>query len=148
MTEQQPEADGPLDAVIVMTDGEMAEWSNHRSGMAIQFGVSADLSGAEGVFMTRQKIPPGMYSTPHWHVNCETAMYILQGPIVMSYGEKLEHVHEVETGDFLYVPPRAIHQISNPRDDRDAEVVLCRNATEEIVAEVDIPGAPGCSPVE
>ncbi len=148
MTEQQPEADGPLDAVIVMTDGEMAAWSNHRSGMAIQFGVSADLSGAEGVFMTRQKIPPGMYSTPHWHVNCETAMYILQGPIVMSYGEKLEHVHEVETGDFLYVPPRAIHQISNPRDDRDAEVVLCRNAGEEIVAEVDIPGAPGCSPAE
>lgn len=148
MSDQQPAADGPLDGVIVMTDGDEAAWSNHRSGMAIQFGVSGDLSGSEEVFMTRQKIPPGMYSTPHWHVNCETAMYILQGPIVMSYGEKLEHVHEVETGDFLYVPPRAIHQISNPRDDRDAEVVLCRNAAEEIVAEVDIPGAPGCSPAE
>ena len=148
MTEQLPEADGQLDGVIVMTAGQQAEWSSHRSGMAIQFGVSGDLSGSEGVFMTRQKIPPGMYSTPHWHVNCETAMYILQGPIVMAYGEKLEHVHEVETGDFLYVPPRSIHQISNPRDDRDAEVVLCRNAAEEIVAEVDIPGAPGCSPAE
>ena len=148
MTEQLPEADGPLDGVIVMTAGQQAEWSSHRSGMAIQFGVSGDLSGSEEVFMTRQKIPAGMYSTPHWHVNCETAMYILQGPIVMAYGEKLEHVHEVETGDFLYVPPRSIHQISNPRDDRDAEVVLCRNAAEEIVAEVDIPGAPGCSPAE
>ncbi|MCY4617306.1 MAG: cupin domain-containing protein [Chloroflexi bacterium] len=148
MTEQLPEADGPLDGVIVMTAGQQAEWSSHRSGMAIQFGVSGDLSGSEEVFMTRQKIPPGMYSTPHWHVNCETAMYILQGPIVMAYGEKLEHVHEVETGDFLYVPPRSIHQISNPREDRDAEVVLCRNAAEEIVAEVDIPGAPGCSPAE
>ncbi len=148
MTEQQHEAEGPLDGVIVMTDGEAAAWSNHRSGMAIQFGVSGELSGSEEVFMTRQKIPPGMYSTPHWHVNCETAMYILQGPIVMAYGEKLEHVHEVDSGDFLYVPPRSIHQISNPRDDRDAEVVLCRNAAEEIVAEVDIPGAPGCSPAE
>lgn len=148
MSEQHSESDGPLDGVIVMTNGGAAEWSNHRSGMVIQFGVSGDLSGSEEVFMTRQKIPPGMYSTPHWHVNCETAMYILQGPIVMSYGERLEHVHEVETGDFLYVPPRAIHQISNPREDRDAEVVLCRNAAEEIVAEVDIPGAPGCSPAE
>lgn len=148
MADQSPEADGALDGVIVMTNGHEAAWSNHRSGMAIQFGVSGDLSGSEQVFMTRQKIPPGMYSTPHWHVNCETAMYILQGPIVMSYGERLEHVHEVETGDFLYVPPRAIHQISNPRSDRDAEVVLCRNAAEEIVAEVDIPGAPGCSPAE
>lgn len=148
MSEQHSESDGALDGVIVMTNGQAAEWSNHRSGMAIQIGVSGDLSGSEEVFMTRQKIPPGMYSTPHWHVNCETAMYILQGPIVMSYGERLEHVHEVETGDFLYVPPRAIHQISNPREDRDAEVVLCRNAAEEIVAEVDIPGAPGCSPAE
>ena len=137
-----------LDGMIEMTIGADAAWSSHRSGMAIQFGVSGDLSGSEEVFMTRQKIPPGMYSTPHWHVNCETAMYILQGPIRMSFGPNLEHVHEVETGDFLYVPPRAIHQISNPRSDRDAEVVLCRNAAEEIVSEVDIPGAPGCSPAE
>ena len=68
-----------LDGRIEMTDGQTAEWSNHRSGMEIQFGVSGALSGSEHVFMTRQKIPPGMASTPHYHVNCETAMYILQG---------------------------------------------------------------------
>ena len=145
MSEQAVDADGPLDAAIIMTKGAEAAWSEHRSGMSIQFGVSGDLSGSEQVFMTRQIIPPGMYSTPHWHVNCETAIYISQGPIVMAYGEQLEHVHHANTGDFFYVPPRAIHQISNPREDRDAEVVLCRNAAEEIVAEVDIPGAPGCS---
>lgn len=132
-----------LDGRIEMTDGRSAAWSSHRSGMSIQFGVSADLSGSEQVFMTRQKIPPGMASTPHYHVNCETAMYILQGPIVMRFGESLEHEHRVETGDFLYVPPHAIHQISNPSDEADAEVVLCRNAAEEIVEEVDIPGAEG-----
>ncbi len=148
MSEQQNGAEERLDGVIVMTNGADAEWSDHRSGMSIQFGVSGDLSGSEEVFMTRQKIPPGMYSTPHWHVNCETAIYILQGPVVMAFGEKLEHVHNCDSGDFLYVPSRAIHQLSNPRDDRDAEVVLCRNAAEEIVAEVDIPGAPGCSPAE
>ena len=82
-----------------------------------------------------------MASTPHYHVNCETAMYILQGPIVMRYGPGLEHQHRVETGDFLYVPPRAVHQISNPSDDADAEVVLCRNADEEIVEELEIAGA-------
>ena len=124
-----------------MTDGQTAEWSNHRSGMEIQFGVSGGLSGSEHVFMTRQKIPPGMASTPHYHVNCETAIYILQGPITMRFGPNLEHRHDVETGDFLYVPPRAVHQISNPSADRDAEVVLCRNADEEIVQELDIPTA-------
>ena len=130
-----------LDGRIEMTDGQTAEWSNHRSGMEIQFGVSGALSGSEHVFMTRQKIPPGMASTPHYHVNCETAMYILQGPITMRYGPNLEHRHDVETGDFLYVPPRAVHQISNPSQDNDAEVVLCRNADEEIVQELDIPTA-------
>ena len=132
-----------LDGRIEMTDGRSAAWSSHRSGMSIQFGVSADLSGSEQVFMTRQKIPPGMASTPHYHVNCETAMYILQGPIVMRYGASLEHEHRVETGDFLYVPPHAIHQISNPSADAEVEVVLCRNAAEEIVEEVDVPGAQG-----
>ena len=128
-----------LDGRIEMTDGSQADWSPHRSGMQIQFGVSAELSGSEEVFMTRQKIPPGMASTPHYHVNCETAMYILQGPIVMRYGESLEHQHRVETGDFLYVPPNAVHQISNPSTESDAEVVLCRNAPEEIVQELNIP---------
>lgn len=132
-----------LDGRISMTAGGGAPWSSHRSGMRIQFGVSAELSGSEGVFMTRQQIPPGMASTPHFHVNCETAMYILQGPIVMRYGESLEHEHRVETGDFLYVPPHAVHQIMNPSGDADAEVVLCRNAAEEIVEEVDVPGAAG-----
>ena len=130
-----------LDGRIEMTHGQTAEWSNHRSGMEIQFGVSGSLSGSEHVFMTRQKIPAGMASTPHYHVNCETAMYILQGPITMRYGPNLEHRHDVETGDFLYVPPRAVHQISNPSADSDAEVVLCRNADEEIVQELDIPTA-------
>ena len=59
----------------------------------------------------------------------------------MRYGPNLEHRHDVDTGDFLYVPPRAVHQISNPSADSDAEVVLCRNADEEIVKELDIPSA-------
>ena len=130
-----------LDGRIERTDGRSAPWSSHRSGMQIQFGVSGELSSSEHVFMTRQKIPPGMASTPHYHVNCETAMYILQGPIVMRYGPRLEHEHQAETGDFLYVPPRAVHQISNPSSGAEAEVVLCRNAAEEIVEELEIPGA-------
>ena len=108
--------------------------------MGIQFGVSEDLSGSSQVFMTRQRIPPGMQSTPHTHLNCETAMYVLQGPLIMRHGEGLRQEHVAQSGDFFFVPPHALHQIANPRDDGDAEVVLCRNAAEEIVEEVEVPG--------
>ena len=130
-----------LDGRVAMTSGASADWSAHRSGMSIQFGVSGDLCGSRQVFMTHQTIPPGMKSTPHYHVNCETAMYILQGPIVMRHGPALEDEHVAQTGDFFYVPPNAVHQISNPSEDADAAVVLCRNAAEEIVEEVDVAGA-------
>ena len=120
-------------SVVSMTLGTDAPWSDHRSGMLIQFGVSGELTGAENVFMTRQKIPPKMRSIPHFHINCETAMYILQGPVTMRHGDKLEQAYELATGDFLHIPQKAVHQIINPRAARDAEVVLCRNAAEELV---------------
>ncbi len=125
---------------IRMSRGADLAWSEHRSGMGIQFGVSEDLSGSSQVFMTRQRIPPGMQSTPHTHLNCETAMYVLQGPLIMRYGEGLAREHVAQSGDFFFVPPHALHQIANPRDDGDAEVVLCRNAAEEIVEEIEVPG--------
>ena len=119
-----------------MTLGSDAPWSDHRSGMLIQFGVSGELMGAENVFMTRQKIPAKMRSTPHFHVNCETAMYILQGPVTMRHGDKLQNAHDLVSGDFLHIPRNAIHQIVNLSADNDAEVVLCRDAAEELVQDL------------
>ena len=121
---------------IRMSHGGELPWSEHRSGMGIQFGVSQDLSGSSQVFMTRQRIPPGMGSTPHVHTNCETAMFVLAGPVLMRPGPELELEHHADSGDFLYVPANAPHQIVNPSTTEDAAVVLCRDAAEEIVREL------------
>ena len=126
-------------AAVRMTAGSEAAWSDHRSGMRIQFGVSGEQSGSTQVFMTRQRIPPGMRSTPHFHVDCETAIYILRGPVELRYGLRLEQSHHAATGNFLFIPPNAVHQIVNGSATDEAEVVLCRNAAEEIVQEVAIP---------
>lgn len=128
---------GEATAEIAMTKGAALPWSDHRSGMLIQFGVSAELTGSENVFMTRQKIPAGMRSTPHLHTNCETAMYILRGPVVMRHGKRLEHEHQAATGDFLHIPRNAVHQIVNPSEEHEAEVILCRDAAEELVEELE-----------
>lgn len=123
-------------AVVGLTRGAEAPWSNHRSGMLIQFGVSAELSGSRNIFMTRQRIPPGMRSTPHIHTNCETAMFVLAGPVLMRHGPSLEYEHRAESGDFLHVPANAPHQLINPSESEEATVVLCRDAAEEIVEEL------------
>ena len=132
---------GTADAApIVLTRGADAPWSGHRSGMSIQFGVSGELSiqrlGSSNVFMTHQRIPPGMESAPHVHTNCETAMFVLAGPVLMRHGPALELEHHAESGDFLYVPANAPHQLVNPSESEEAAVVLCRNAAEEIVREL------------
>ena len=101
-------------------------------------GVSGELSGSSQVFMTRQKIPAGLRSTPHSHINCETAIYVLRGPVLMRHGARPEHEHLAATGDFLFVPANAPHQLVNPNDREEAEVVLCRDAAEELVAELDL----------
>ena len=123
---------------VGLTRGADASWSEHRSGMLIQFGVSGELTGSRNVSMTRQRIPPGMRCTPHAHTNCETAMFVLAGPVRMRHGARLQHEHRAESGDFLHVPANAPHQLINPSADRDAEVVLCRDASEELVEELDI----------
>jgi len=125
-------------AAVGLTRGADAGWSEHRSGMQIQFGVSGELTGSRHVFMTRQRIPPGMHSTPHTHTNCETALFVLVGPVLMRHGARLEHEHLAESGDFLHVPANAPHQLINPSTEQDAEVVLCRDAAEELVAELDL----------
>ena len=129
---------GKPELAVGLTRGTDAAWSEHRSGMRIQFGVSGGLTGSRNVFMTRQRIPPGMRSTPHAHTNCETAIFVLAGPVVMRHGARLEHEHHAESGDFLHVPADAPHQLINPSADREAEVVLCRDASEELVAELDL----------
>jgi uncharacterized RmlC-like cupin family protein len=129
---------GAPDRLVGLTRGADAQWSSHRSGMLIQFGVSGELTGSRNVFMTRQRIPPGLRSTPHRHTNCETAMFVLAGPVVMRHGARLEHEHRAESGDFLHVPADAPHQLINPSDDHEAEVVLCRDAFGELVEDLEI----------
>ena len=122
---------------VRLTRSDALSWSDHRSGMLIQPGVSEALVGSQGVFMTRQRIPPGMQSTPHLHLNCETACSSCAAPF-----DALRRPPGARTPrrnhDFLYIPQDAVHQIVNPSPDEEAEVVLCRNAAEEIVREVEL----------
>ena len=99
--------------------------------------VSRATTGTDSnIFMGIFRLPAGARSRPHYHANCESACYMLSGHMRISWGERLEHVVELEVGDMLFVPPHETHVLENPSATEDAEYVVARNSPTEDAVEV------------
>ena len=98
-------------------------------------GVSAALSGAAGIHLAVATIPPGCASTPHHHVNCESAIYVLSGHGRFITGDHLDQPLPIKAGDFIYVPPQAVHQPVNDSATEPLQLIVARNTPVEIVEE-------------
>lgn len=66
--------------------------------------------GWEGHTLRVFKIAPGGHTPKHAH-DWEHVNYIMSGKGRLTIDGK---VHEVETKDFAFVPPNALHQFENP----------------------------------
>ena len=100
-------------------------------------GVSQALGGAEGIHLAIATIPPGCASSPHYHVNCESAIYVSKGQGRFLTGVHLEKSLDISAGDFIYVPPDSVHQPVNDSLSETMELIVARNAPVEIVVEFD-----------
>jgi uncharacterized RmlC-like cupin family protein len=98
--------------------------------------VSQATTGAQNIFMGVFSVPAGARSRPHYHENCESAVYILSGELEVKWGDHLEEVVRLEQGDLVYVPPRETHILENLSDSEPAEYVVARNSPEEDAVEV------------
>ena len=98
-------------------------------------GVSQSLVGSTGIHLAIATIPPGCASSPHWHVNCESAIYVLKGHGRFITGQDLETSLTIGPGDFIYVPPDAIHQPVNDSPSEPMQLIVARNTPVEIVVE-------------
>ncbi len=98
-------------------------------------GVSESLVGSTGIHLAIATIPPGCASSPHYHVNCESAIFVTKGRGRFLTGEKLENSLAIAAGDFLYVPADAPHQPVNDGTE-PLELIVARNTPVEIVVEV------------
>ena len=87
-------------------------------GMVGGSEISQATTGATNIFMGRFQVPAGAQSRPHYHANCESALYMLSGSIEIRWGDHLEDRLMVEPGDMLYVPPRETHIVVNRSADR------------------------------
>ncbi|MCH8207288.1 MAG: cupin domain-containing protein [Chloroflexi bacterium] len=106
-------------------------------------GVSEKLVGATGIHLAVATIPPGCASSPHYHVNCESAIYVVKGRGRFLTGDRLESSQPIGPGDFIYVPPDAVHQPVNDSTSETLELIVARNAPVEIVVEYEPGRADG-----
>ena len=100
-------------------------------------GVSKALAGTEGIHLAIATIPPGSASSPHYHVNCESAIYVVSGNGRFLTGKNLETTLDIAKGDFIYVPPDSVHQPVNDSVSETMELIVARNAPVEVVVEFD-----------
>ena len=103
--------------------------------------VSQATTGAHNLFMGLVRVPAGARSRPHFHQNCESAIYMVAGAIEIRWGDRLEDALEVHQGDMLYVPPRETHVVRNLSDSEVAEYVVARDSPTE--DSVEVPWAGG-----
>ena len=120
---------------VVHPDGLEVEINS--GSMTRLAGVSQALGGAEGIHLAIATIPPGCASSPHYHVNCESAIYVSKGQGRFLTGVHLEKSLDIAAGDFIYVPPDSVHQPVNDSLSETMELIVARNAPIEIVVEFD-----------
>ena len=120
--------------VIHPEDTEVEVASGSMTRLA---GVSERLVGTKGIHLALATIPPGCASSPHHHVNCESAIYVVRGRGRFLTGTGLETSMPIGPGDFIYVPPQAVHQPVNDSATEPLELVVARNTPTEIVVEYE-----------
>ena len=116
---------------------EDAEVEVASGGMTRLAGISERPVGTKGIHLALATIPPGCASSPHHHVNCESAIYVVRGRGRFLTGKGLETSLPIGPGDFIYVPPQAVHQPVNDSATEPLELVVARNTPTEIVVEYE-----------
>lgn len=98
--------------------------------------ISQATTGATNLYMGVFRVPPGARSRPHYHADCESAVYLLAGALEVRWGDRLEEVVELSPRDMVYVPPRETHILRNLSESEPAEYVVARDSPTEDSVEV------------
>ena len=129
---------------VIITKPENLEVEINSGAMNRLAGVSQLLTGSTGIHMAIATVPPGRCSTAHYHVNCESAIYVLSGHGVFLSGSGLEKEEHITSGDFIFVPPDANHQPVNTSQTENLVLIVARNAPVEVVVDLEGIGRQDC----
>ena len=113
---------------VLVQAGKAAEG---RTGVTYAAGISAASAGANGLCLQLASLPPGARARAHRHDEHESAAYVIDGEMVMWFGERLEQQLVARPGDFVYIPSGVPHLVMNASDAEPAVAVLARTDPNE-----------------
>ena len=99
-------------------------------GMAREEAVAA-----EGMWSGLVHTEPGATSGWHHHGDHHTTIYVVRGAMRLEFGPGGGQVLDAQPGDFVHVPPEAVHREANPTD-QPATAVIVRAGSGEAVVNV------------
>jgi uncharacterized RmlC-like cupin family protein len=132
----------PVKRCVLVRAGEKSEG---RTGVTYAAGISATSAGARGLCLQLASLPPGARSRAHRHDEHESAAYVIEGEMVLWFGEQLEHKVVATAGDFLYIPDGVPHVVANASQLTPAVAVLARtdpDAQEDVTPLPDLDSLP------
>jgi len=130
-----------MDELRVVRASELSAQTAQTTGMSRYAGVAEDTVGSKRIWMGYVTMAPGMKSDAHHHGDYESAIYVIRGHARFRFGAQLEKSIDVGPGDFLYAPPKSLHQEINLSEDEPVEVVVARDSQQNVVINVDSPEA-------
>jgi uncharacterized RmlC-like cupin family protein len=113
---------------VLVQVGDAAEG---RTGVTYAAGISATSAGAKGLCLQLASLPAGARARAHQHDRHESAVYVIEGGLVLWSGERLEHRLVARRGDFIYIPTGLPHLVANGSDTETAVAVLARTDPDE-----------------
>jgi uncharacterized RmlC-like cupin family protein len=127
---------------VLVQAGEAAEG---RTGVTYAAGISASSAGAKGLCLQLASLPPGARARAHQHDEHESAAYVIEGEMVMWFGERLDQQLLARPGDFVYIPSGVPHLVINASEAEPAVAVLARtdpNEQEDVTELPDLDALP------
>ena len=125
--EKAAESVEDLDGISVLRGGgSQRQWNN----ITYQQGLSAKNVGATSLSINVATVPPGGIAYAHIHDGFEVMLFIVQGRVRHTYGDKLRKSVENEAGDFIYIKPGMPHEVFNIGDE-PLVAFVARSAADE-----------------
>lgn len=110
-----------------------------KTGVTYAAGVSAATAGARALCLQLASLPPGAQSRAHLHAEHESAAYVIEGGLVLWFGERLEERVAAGSGDFLYIPSGVPHLVANASDGQPVVTVLARSDPNQQESVTELP---------
>jgi uncharacterized RmlC-like cupin family protein len=134
-----------VNEIRVVRAGNLSSQTAQTSGMTRKTAIDGASVGARTLWVGRVTIEPSTSSGAHHHGDCESAIFVISGRATFRFGNALQHTVEAGPGDYLYIAPNVIHQELNLSNSEPIDCIVIRDSQENLVINVDLPGA-GTSP--